>query len=83
MFGPDEKNNLKKVIEDIATQYQVIDDRREAIKDVIKNTAGKYNITKKTLSRMAKTYYKGNFDDIANESDEFTDLYTAVIVERN
>ncbi len=73
---------IKSIIIDIATQYQVIDDRKEAIREIIVETSKKYNISKKVLTKMAKTCYKGNFDDVSSENDEFIDAYMAIMGEQ-
>ncbi len=74
---------LKGVIVDIATQLQVIDDRRLVVKEIIDETAKKYNVPKKYISKMAKTYFKDNFDEVSTESEEFSQLYMSVMSRAN
>lgn len=55
-----------------------IDSEREFIKEAIKDICDSKNISKKTFRRMAKVYYKQNFDKEVEEHEEFETLYENV-----
>lgn len=76
--NPADLKNIKVAIRDINDCLIRIAAEREAIKDIVADLAEKYELPKRYVNRMAKTYYKQSFDKEATEHDDFSELYVAV-----
>jgi hypothetical protein len=52
---------------------------RELQKDTINELSGKLDIDKKLIRRMARTYFKANFNSEIQENTDFEEFYTTVM----
>jgi archaellum component FlaC len=68
-------NDAIKEINDSMTRMA---SEKELIKDIIADISEKYELPKRFVSKMAKTYYKQSFDKETADQDDFSDLYVAV-----
>lgn len=51
---------------------------RDLMKDIVSDVSKKYNIPKKFVNRMVRTYHKSNFNEQVAEAETFETLYETV-----
>jgi hypothetical protein len=56
-----------------------IDSERDQLKAIIEDIVEKYELPKAQISRLISSYHKSNFDVITQESDDFVQLYEAIL----
>lgn len=76
--NPADLKNIKAAIKDINDCMMRVAAEKEAIKDIVSDLAEKYELPKRYINRMARTYFKQSFDKEAAEMDDFEQLYVAV-----
>lgn len=73
----------RKKVRNAATEISNSMTRIEAEKDLQKEIISKLNedtgLDKKTISKIARTYHKSNFNDEVEDHREFEEIYTVVI----
>ena len=53
---------------------------RDLVKKIVEGLTEKFpDISKKYFNKMIKTYHKQNFNEITEESEDFSDLYTTIV----
>ena len=77
--NPEDRKKIKALLQEISAQYQMIDDRRAAIKDVIDALHADFKIPKKISAKLAKTLYNHNYDKVSEETELFKLFYEEVI----
>jgi hypothetical protein len=79
LTDPKELLRLKQVLIAITRDFQIIDDRKEAIKETVAEAATLYSVDKKLVRKLASVMYKSNYADIQEENDHFSLLYETLI----
>ena len=79
LTDPKELLRLKQVLVAITRDFQIIDDRKEAIKETVTEAATLYSVDKKLVRKLASVMYKSNYADIQEENDHFSLLYETLI----
>ncbi len=77
--NPEELAKFKQVLVVITRDFQIIDDRKEAIKETVAEASTIYSIDKKLINKLAKTLYNSNYDSIQEENEHFSLLYETLI----
>ncbi len=77
--NPAELAKFKQVLVAITRDLQIIDDRKECIKEVVDEASTIYSIDKKLINKLAKTLYKSNYDSLLEENEHFSLLYETLI----
>lgn len=77
--SPADIKKLKGAIEEAAMCLQKIADQQSHLKDIYDLIKEELNIHPKYSRKLAKTYYKSNFQDVKAENSEFEKLYQAVL----
>lgn len=75
----DERKKFKTTLATITHHFQLIDDQKEAIKEIIEDLAAQSGIDKKTVRKMAATMYKHNYSTLTEENRHFEELYETVV----
>jgi hypothetical protein len=75
----DERKKFKSALATITHYYNQQDDIKEGIKETIEELSGLYGLEKKVISKMAKTMYKSNYNDLVEENNHFEELYETVV----
>lgn len=75
---PDKRKAIKKVLDELSGSMSRIEGERDYISETIKKLSEEYDINKKVLRRMAKTYHKQNFSREIAENEEFETMYEQV-----
>ena len=73
--SPNDVKKIKDVVLELSGQLQMIDDRKQYIKEAVAALAEEFSIPKKILNDMAKTHWKQNYRDRAQENDVFAVAY--------
>lgn len=81
--SPVDRAKIKKMLGEISNSYTRVAAERDLIKETISEMSQEFNLPKKTLNKMAKTYYKQNFHVEQADHEEFEDLYTTIVEEVN
>lgn len=77
----DEQNleTLTAGVKEISAVLSKADTLKEEIKDIIAHIYEETGIPKKTIRKVAKTYYKKSFQAEANAYSELETIYSAVV----
>ena len=51
---------------------------RDLIREIVKDQSQKHNISKKIISKIAKTYHKQNLTQEIADHEEFVEMYDTV-----
>lgn len=77
--NPEEKKKFKSALAAITSEMQMIDDRRESIKEQYADLSSKYGLDKKIIRKIASTMYKHNYADVVDEMNHFQELYESLV----
>lgn len=77
--SPEDQKRIKNCLQTISDSYTRIEAEKDLIKDEIAALAGEFEIPKKFLAKMARTFHKQNYQDNVDEQDDFEQLYEAVV----
>ena len=76
--NPADLKAINSGIKEMSDCYVRMQAEREAIKDIVDDLSEKFDLPKKFINKMGKTFFKQNFDKETVEHEDFVDLYTAV-----
>lgn len=79
---PKEREKFKNCMVALSEYFQIIEDQKETIKEVVNELSETYELDKKIVRKMAVTMFKSNYADQRKESDRFSELYERVIIGR-
>lgn len=77
-FAEDDLKSIKDSLKEISNEMTIIDQHKQAIKDIKDALYDAHKIPKKVLNRMAKTYHKQSFQEEVTEDNEFEALYVGL-----
>lgn len=80
--SPVDRQKIKKMLGEISSSMTRMEAERDLIRETIKEMSQQFQLPKKTLSRMAKVYHKQNYTQEVAEHEEFEDLYTMIVQEK-
>jgi len=66
---------LKKVLDDVSNMMTMVEAERSAINESINEASKNFNIDKKVLRKIAKTYHKQNFNDEVATNETLVEVY--------
>ena len=78
LSSDEDKKKLHAAIVEISNSMTRIEGERDLIKETVKDLSDAYQIPKKTISKIAKTYHKQNFSQAVAENEEFEELYEKI-----
>lgn len=76
---PEQKLELKNLMEELDNSYTRIAAERELQKEAFNAASEKYGLDKKLLRRMAKAHHKANFKDVVEEDNTFHEFYEVIM----
>jgi len=76
---PEERKKFKSALAAITHELQMIDDRRESIKEQYGELSSMYGLDKKIIRKLATTMYKHNYTDVVDEMNHFQALYETLV----
>lgn len=74
-----DRDKIKKNLEEVSGQLQMIADRKLAVKEIIEATAEEFNIPKNVLNKAATTLFKNTYAVVSHESTIFEILYETIL----
>lgn len=74
-----DKDKLKGVIKELNDSMTRVAAEKEFQKEAITKVCDELGLDKKLIRRMAKTYFKANFNDEVEENNTFEDFYTTIM----
>lgn len=74
-----DRRKLKSAISELNDSMTRISAENDLQKDVLNNVAEEIGLDKKLVKRLAKTYYKSNFNVEAEENKYFEEFYTVLL----
>ena len=77
-FAEDDLKAIKDSLSEISNEMTIIDQHKQAIKDIKDAMYDAHKIPKKVLNRMAKTHHKQSFQEEVAEDNEFEALYQSM-----
>jgi F420-0:gamma-glutamyl ligase-like protein len=76
--SPVDKKKLKDAILEISKSMTRMEAERDLIKEIIKEQSDQFQIPKKILAKIAKTYHKQNLTQEVEDHEDFVELYEEV-----
>lgn len=78
-LSPEDRKKVKNAIQSLNDSMTRAMSEREFQKETINKVFEDIGLDKKTLRRMAKVYFKANFNDEVEENKNFEELYTFIV----
>ena len=75
----DDRKILRKAIIELNDSMTRASAERDLQKEIIEESNGKLGVDKKLIRRMAKAYFKANFNDEVEENNTFESFYDEVM----
>ena len=76
--SPADRKKILDAMREISNSMTRISAERDLIKETVKDLSDNFQVPKKTVSKIAKTYHKQNFSQAVAENEEFEELYEKV-----
>lgn len=77
--SPTDRQKIKKNLDELSNSYTRIAAERDLIKEMISEMSDEFELPKRTLNKMAKTYYKQSFLKEQQDQEDFESLYTMIV----
>jgi len=77
--SPVDRDKIKKILAEISGSMTRIEAERDYIKESVKEMSAEFQLSKKTLNKMARVYHKQNFNEEVASHEEFEDLYETIV----
>ena len=78
-LSAEDKKVLRKAIIELNDSMTRAGAERELQKEILNETNGKLGVDKRLIRRMAKAYFKANFNDEVEENNTFESFYDEVM----
>jgi flagellar biosynthesis GTPase FlhF len=78
-LSAEDKKVLRKAIIELNDSMTRAGAERELQKEIMNETNGKLGVDKRLIRRMAKAYFKANFNDEVEENNTFESFYDEVM----
>lgn len=74
-----DKKLFKAALEVLSEHYTTIETEQGMIKDAIDELSDQFGMEKKTIRKIAKTYFKQTFNDERQDFESFETLYEQIV----
>jgi hypothetical protein len=78
-LSPEDKKVLRKAIMEMNDSMTRVGAERDLQKEIINETFDKLGVDKKMIRRLARVYFKANFNDEVEENNQFESFYDEVM----
>lgn len=75
---PNDKLKLEGALKDMSATFARVAAEKDLQKNIINNICDELQLNKKVFRKLAKVYYKQNFDDEVATHQEFEKLYETI-----
>lgn len=76
--SPVDRKKILDAMREISNSMTRIAAERDLIKDIVKDVSDNFQIPRKVVNKIAKTYHKQNLTQEVQEHEEFVELYDSV-----
>jgi hypothetical protein len=76
--SPVDKKKILDAVREISNSMTRIEAERDLIKETVKEVSDSFQIPRKVVNKIAKTYHKQNLTQEVQEHEEFVELYDSV-----
>ncbi len=73
--NPEDRKKLRNAINEISNSYTRIQAERDLVKEIVVDISDKLQIPKRTITKIARIYYKQNFNEEQESFEELESLY--------
>jgi hypothetical protein len=77
--NPADREKLLKVIREVSDSMARAQGEKEYIREAIADISKQLQLPKKIVSKMAKVYFKQNYDEEVAVQDQFETLYETIV----
>jgi len=81
--SPVDRKKIRDALQEISSSMTRIDAEKDFIKDAIAGVADSFNLSKKTIAKLARVYHKQNFNEETEQFQEFENLYEEIVETKN
>jgi len=81
--SPEDRKKIFAAIREVSNSLTRIEAERDLIKDIVKDVSDTYQLSRKTVNKMAKVYHKQNLSQTVAEHDEFVETYEEITSANN
>ena len=78
-LSPEDRKVLRKAIMELNDSMTRAGAERDLQKEIIVEANGKLGVDKKIIRRMARAYFRANFNDEVEENNQFESFYDEVM----
>ena len=80
MFSTEEdRKKFMGAIQEMSNSMIRIEAERDLIREIVKEKSDEFNISKKIINKIAKTYHKQNRAQVEAEHEEFMEIYDETV----
>jgi uncharacterized protein Yka (UPF0111/DUF47 family) len=76
--NPEDRKKLLATMDSICDSLTRIAGEKDFIKAEVEAMAETYEVPKKILNQFVRAYYKMNFNDVKNDTDDLIEFYSAL-----
>jgi hypothetical protein len=77
--NPADRDKLLKVIREVSHSMAIAQGEKEYIREAIADISKQLQLPKKIVAKMAKVYFKQNYDEEVAVQDQFETLYETIV----
>lgn len=77
--SPADRKKIRDALQEASNSMTRISAERDLIKDIAKDLADNYQLSKKHVRKMIRVYHKQNFSEEVADQNEFEQLYEEVV----
>ena len=77
--NPADRENLLKVIREVSDSMARSQSEKDYIREAIADISKQLQLPKKIVAKMAKVYFKQNYDEEVAVQDQFETLYETIV----
>lgn len=74
----EDRKKIFGAVREISNSMTRIEAERDLIKDIVKDVADNFQISRKVVNKMAKVYHKQSLSQTVAEHEEFVEMYDEV-----
>ena len=76
---PDIRKRIRQAVAEASAQLRMIEDRKEAIKDIVTMAKDDLSVPKRTFNKMVKAFHKQEYAAIVHENETFQLFYENIM----
>lgn len=81
--SPEDRKKIFAAIREVSNSMVRIEAERDLIKDIVKDVSDNYQLSRKTVNKMAKVYHKQNLSQTVADHEEFVETYEEITSANN